>query len=294
MAQTIPALPRGMVLVQRDTPYPHWEFSDPASGDLLRVVPERGGLVSGWRTGGTERLYLDLERFADPGLSVRGGIPVLFPICGGLPADAQPLPGASEVLPQHGFARDLPWQLRPLQDGRGIGLELSSGESTRRLYPFRFQLRLEVRLEPGCLDISAAVENQDEVPMPFCFGLHPYFRIADLATARLEGLPGRCVDQLTGEECDTGQQLDLMAEGIDLIAGPSAAVRLVDPTGGTAMELQPFAPLDLVVVWSDPPRQMLCLEPWTAPRGALASGERLLRLPPGETIRMQTRYTARH
>jgi len=32
-----------MSLIQRETPYPHWEFSDPASGDRLRVVPERGG-----------------------------------------------------------------------------------------------------------------------------------------------------------------------------------------------------------------------------------------------------------
>ncbi|WP_255517736.1 hypothetical protein [Synechococcus sp. CBW1108] len=32
-------------LSQPDHPYPHWEFSDPTSGDLLRVVPERGGLI---------------------------------------------------------------------------------------------------------------------------------------------------------------------------------------------------------------------------------------------------------
>jgi hypothetical protein len=67
-----------MPLIQRGTPYPHWEFSDPASGDLLRVVPERGGLISGWRCAGHEVVYLDLERFLDPSQSVRGGFPVLF------------------------------------------------------------------------------------------------------------------------------------------------------------------------------------------------------------------------
>ena len=74
-----------MALQQRQTPYPHWEFSDPASGDLLRVVPERGGLISGWRSGGHELVYLDEARFLDPSQSVRGGFPVLFPITGGLP-----------------------------------------------------------------------------------------------------------------------------------------------------------------------------------------------------------------
>jgi hypothetical protein len=66
-----------MALIQRDTPYPHWEFSDPSSGDLLRIVPERGGLISGWRCAGHEVVYLDLERFLDPAQSVRGGFPVL-------------------------------------------------------------------------------------------------------------------------------------------------------------------------------------------------------------------------
>jgi hypothetical protein len=61
-----------MVLIQRDAPYPHWEFSDPGSGDLLRLVPERGGLISGWRWSGREVVYLDLERFLDPARSVRG------------------------------------------------------------------------------------------------------------------------------------------------------------------------------------------------------------------------------
>ena len=86
-----------------------WRFSDPASGDSLTVVPERGGLVTGWCCGGEEILYFDAERFADPAKSVRGGIPVLFPICGNLPGDVLSLPQGSFPLAQHGFARDLPW-----------------------------------------------------------------------------------------------------------------------------------------------------------------------------------------
>jgi galactose mutarotase-like enzyme len=281
-----------MVLVQRKTPYTHWEYSDPISGDLLRVVPERGGLISGWCSGGRERLYLDLERFADPTLSVRGGIPVLFPICGGLPGGVLSLPQGRYTLPQHGFARDLPWQLRPLQDGRGVGLDLEHCGASLALYPFRFRLQLEVRLAPGQLEISAQVHNQDEQVMPFSFGLHPYFRIADLATARFEGLPERCLDQRTGEQGDTDQQIDLLAEGIDLLTGPARAVRLLDPTAAAALELETTAPLDLVVIWSDPPRPMVCLEPWSAPRGALLSGDRRLELAPGDGLRMACRYRA--
>ncbi len=281
-----------MALVQRDLPYPHWEFRDPDSGDLLRLVPERGGLISGWLSGGRERLYLDEDRFRDPSLSVRGGIPVLFPICGGLPGGVLPLPQGRFALPQHGFARDMPWRMRPLDDGRGVALELEHCGATLALYPYRFRLQLELRLAPRSLEITAVVHNQDELTMPFCFGLHPYFRVADLATARVEGLPARGLDQLTGQPCDNNQQLDLLAEGIDLLAGAAPSVRLLDPRASTAVELETSAPLDLVVIWSDPPRPMVCLEPWTAPRGALVSGDRRLELAPGGNTRLHCHYRA--
>ena len=95
-------------------------------GDQLQVVPERGGLLTSWVCNGQERLYFDSERFADPSKSVRGGIPVLFPICGNLPGNRLDLPQGSYTLAQHGFARDLPWQLQPLSDGLGIRLVLES------------------------------------------------------------------------------------------------------------------------------------------------------------------------
>jgi hypothetical protein len=145
-----------VTLIQRDTPFPHWEFTSP-EGDQLRVVPERGGLVCGWRCGGSERLYFDAERFADPAKSVRGGIPVLFPVCGNLPDNRLELPQGRVELAQHGFARDRPWQLQALADGRGIRLELRDDPITRASYPFAFRLVLEVRLEPAALAIRALV-----------------------------------------------------------------------------------------------------------------------------------------
>jgi galactose mutarotase-like enzyme len=281
-----------MVLVQRQTPYPHWEFRESGSTDLLRLVPERGGLVSGWRSGGRERLYLDLERFRDPTLSVRGGIPVLFPICGSLPEGMLCLPQGRFPMPQHGFARDLPWRMRPLEDGRGVAMELEHCEASLAQYPFRFRLKLELRLAPRLLTISAELHNRGAEAMPFSFGLHPYFAVDDLARARFEGLPVRGLDQRTGETCDVARQLDRLAEGIDLLAGPAGGVRLLDPAAGTTLDMETSPPLDLVVIWSDPPRPMVCLEPWTAPRGALAGGQRRLELEPADRLQLQVTYRA--
>jgi galactose mutarotase-like enzyme len=279
-----------MPLLQQTAPYPHWEFSDPVSGDVLRVVPERGGLISGWRCNGHEVVYLDLQRFLDPDQSVRGGLPVLFPMTGGLPNNELPLPQGIFKLAQHGFARQVPWELAALPDGRGVQLILSETAETLQVYPFRFQLTMDVRLAPGALEISATVENRDQAVMPFSFGLHPYFNLSSLETVRFEGLPAQCLNHLTMEKAATADQMEQLATGIDLLVEPTGSVRLVDDTAGTTLELELTTPLDLVVLWTEPPRAMVCMEPWSAPRQALLSGDRKIELNPGDSTTLATRY----
>ncbi|MFU8885902.1 MAG: galactose mutarotase [Cyanobacteriota bacterium] len=279
-----------MPLIQRDTPYPHWEFSDESSGDLLRLVPERGGLISGWRCGDREVVYLDLERFLDPTQSVRGGFPVLFPITGGLPNNQLPLPQGTFTLPQHGFARQLPWTLEALADGRGVALQLSDTAETLQAYPFQFLLRMEVRLAPGALEVSTTVSNRSDEPMPFSFGLHPYFNLSSLEGVRFEGLPEECLNHLTMAPAATAEQMGQLASGIDLLVRPSGPVRLVDEEAGATLELQLSHPFDLVVLWTEPPRPMVCIEPWSGPRQALLSGDRKIELAPGASTELNTRY----
>lgn len=293
-----------MVLTHRDIPYRHWEWQDPASGDLLRLVPERGGLITGWRCQGQELLYLDAVRFADPALSVRGGMPVLFPICGGLPDNRLPLPQGTFQLMQHGFARDLAWQLEPLVDGSGVAMELSDQPTTRAAYPFGFHLRLEARLEGSGLELTACIQHSAAGPgeseraseveasplMPFSFGLHPYFAITDLANVEVAGLPGDCFDHLTMAAAATAPQLERLTQGVDLLCQPGGPVRLWDRGNGRRIELQTCHPWDLVVLWSEPPRPMICLEPWTGPRQSLISGDRRLDLAPGSRLQLHSRF----
>ena len=279
-----------MPLIQRQTPYPHWEFSDPASGDLLRLVPERGGLISGWRCGGHEVVYLDTERFLDPAQSVRGGFPVLFPITGGLPDNQLSLPQGVFTLGQHGFARQLPWQMDPLADGQGVRLQLADSGATLQVYPFPFLLSMDVRLAAGALEISTTIENRGPDSMPFSFGLHPYFNLSGLDAVRFEGLPEQCLNHLTMDSAATAEQMAKLASGIDLLVEPAGAVRLIDAGAQTSLELQLSHPFDLVVLWTEPPRKMVCIEPWTAPRQALLSGDRKIELAAGQSTTLHTRY----
>ena len=279
-------------MLQRfETPFPGFVFTS-ASGDRLSLAPSRGGLVTSWFCSGQERLYFDLNRFLDPSKSIRGGIPVLFPICGNLPDDALSLPTGMYPMPQHGFARDLPWSLHGLEDGSGVELSLRHSDATLKHYPFPFRLSIQYQLEPSSLVITAVVQQlaSGDAPMPFSLGFHPYFSISDLKAVSIQGLPSQCCNHLAMETASTAEQLLCLANGVDLLAGPASLVTLRDAATNTAIELQLQAPLDLAVVWSEPPRSMVCLEPWTAPRGSLASGDRCLWLNPGDSMRLQCRY----
>jgi galactose mutarotase-like enzyme len=92
------------------------------------------------------------------------------------------------------------------------------------------------------------------------------------------------------EEASTAEQMERLASGIDLLVEPTGSVRLVDTGAGTSLELQLSHPLDLVVLWTEPPRPMVCMEPWSGPRQALISGDRKLELSPGASTRLHARY----
>ena len=165
-----------MTLTQQTAPYAHWEYLHPETGDRLRIIPERGGIVSEWRCGEREVLYFDQERYADPAKSIRGGIPVLFPICGNLPGDLLQVNGVDHTLKQHGFARNLPWQLQLLDDQSGVRLSLSSTDDTLAAYPFAFVVEMEVRPVAMALEISTTIHNRSEQSMPLQLRVAPLFQ----------------------------------------------------------------------------------------------------------------------
>ena len=126
--------------------------------------------------------------------------------------------------------------------------------------------------------------------MPFSFGLHPYFNLSSLEGVRFEGLPAECLNHLTMAPADTAEQMQRLASGIDLLVRPTGPVRLVDEAAGATLELQLTHPFDLVVLWTEPPRPMVCIEPWSGPRQALLTGDRRIELAPGASTQLSTRY----
>ena len=269
-----------MKLLYKEVPYLHYEFIQKVTGDRLRIVPERGGLITEWLCNGIERLYFDRERFKDPTKSVRGGMPILFPICGDLPGDLLTLSSGNFILNQHGFARENPWDFELIDNEMGVLLSLRDNKQTLSIYPFEFLIEIAVRPLLNRLEINIDIHNNGEKRMPFSMGLHPYFLVKNLSKLNFLGLPEKCFNHL--EMTETKIPTDQLSQGVDFLVKPNGPVTLVDYSDtGTQIELHNEPPMDLTVVWTDPPRPMVCLEPWTAPRQALNTGVRRIDLEPG-------------
>jgi len=254
-----------------------------SGGCRVEVIPSRGALVTRMSVEGDEVLFLDESTVVDPTKNVRGGIPVLFPIAGPLPGDAYLVDGQSYSLPQHGFARRLPWEVRREEEARLV-LGLTSSEETLRQYPWRFDSQLTFSLADSRLDIRFEVENRDSRPMPVQLGYHPYFRVpqARKAEARVETDATRAWDNRVKQEAPfTGLALTGPEVDLHLKDHSRPGTVLHRGSGSRPVTLSWSPEFHTLVVWTLQGRDFVCVEPWTAPGGALATGEGLLSVAPG-------------
>jgi len=275
-------------------PYKTYILSDQVAQSRLEVVPERGGIVTSWQLQGQEMFYLDTQRYADPNLSVRGGIPILFPICGNLPENTYTHNGQTYTLKQHGFARELPWEVidRVTQDRVAITLGLDSNEQTRAVYPFDFQVRFTYALQGNALEIHQRYTNTSSEPMAFATGLHPYFAVADKSKLQVD-IPAT---QYQSKQDPTVQpfsgQFDFEQEEIDVALRPLSRQDAVVTDGDRHLQLKVEydSSYSTLVFWAVKGKDFYCLEPWSAPRNAINTGDSLLHLEPGGSLETLVRF----
>ena len=259
-------------------------------GDCIaELLPERGALVSRFAVAGEELLFLDTSTLADPSKNIRGGIPVLFPSPGVLPGGKYRVNNRDYPMRRHGFARDLAWQVRTQEAARAV-LVLEDSEQTLREFPWRFEARLTVTLAGGALGLSFEVDNRDTRPLPVHLGYHPYFLVPQAAKAatRLDTDATRAWNNRTGAPA-AYEGLDLTVTEVDmhLLDHSRPGTTLHRGPGLRPVELSWSEAFTTVVVWTLTGRDFVCVEPWTAPGGALQTGEGLQLLAPGATFSSQ-------
>jgi glucose-6-phosphate 1-epimerase len=234
-----------------------------AAGDgATALLTLHGAHTVSWRpAGGGERLYLSERSAFAPGQAIRGGVPVIFPQF----ADLGP-------LPRHGFARTATWQALDARSGPDYALatlRFSDSEATRAIWPHPFAAELTVAVGGNRLDMELEIENPG-APCAFTCGLHTYLRLAEVETARLEGLRGlRYRDRAAGGEAVQRGDSLVVADELDRIYRDVGEKPLLlrAPEGSTAIRMEGFEDL---VVWN----------PWQEKTAALAD------LPPGGFRRM--------
>ena len=124
--------------------------------------------------------------------------------------------------------------------------------------------------------------------MPINFGLHPYFNVSDFKNLEFIDNPLNCQDQERNIISNTLDALNKINLGVDLLMYTSGRSSFRDKFFKREVTINHPHPFDLRVIWSDPPRKMICLEPWTSPRNSFVDGFRNITIPSNDSRRLNT------
>lgn len=100
--------------------------------------------------------------------------PVLFPFVGKLKKNYYHFKDKTYQMPQHGFARDMLFELIE-QSKNQVIFQLKSNKETKAYYPFNFCLRIIYTLENARVTTTYQVQNNSKKELLFSIGGHPGF-----------------------------------------------------------------------------------------------------------------------
>jgi galactose mutarotase-like enzyme len=256
-----------------------YELEDPATHSWVKVAPERGGIIFSYGVEGEELLYLNEETFYDSSKNVRGGIPILFPIAGQLSNGTYEWEGKTYSMNNHGFARNLPWEVvqTDTENKASITLKLISNEQTKASYPFDFEVVYTYTLEAGQLTIDQEYKNTGNQPMPMYPGFHPYFKTneKDLSyqtdATQLYDYNDHQVKEFTG-------RLDVtnLKEAVVLLDASQTNISFQPSPLTKQIMLDYDESFKYVMVWTEQGKEFICVEPWMAKTGEFHRGEELV------------------
>lgn len=271
----------------RNDPYVIYELIESATDSRVQICPERGGIVIGCQLNGEELLYLDRATFVDPKANIRGGIPVLFPICGQLVGGEYEWEGVTYKMRNHGVSRTEAWEVAEQStDGQAaLTVVQRSDATTLAAYPFEFELRFTYRLKDGKLTIAQSYRNLSDRPMPVQAGFHPYFATGDNKKLAYRSDATKLLDYNDNQVKPFDGTFDLngKVESSALLDAKTPSISFPLRDAGT-ITLDYSEPFNKVVLWSVEGKPFICVEPWTALNEALNTREGLIMVQPGEAL----------
>ncbi|MGN1181001.1 MAG: aldose 1-epimerase family protein [Suilimivivens sp.] len=208
--------------------------------------------------------------------------PVLFPFVGGLKDKEFRTKGQTYPMSQHGFARDMEFELLSEKEDE-IWFILKSNEETLSKYPYEFVLKLGYQIKDSQVEVLWQVENPGQKALPFSIGGHPAFNcpieegtkqsdyfvdfgdLDEIISTRLgeQGLVTGCMDVygLTDGKLALTENL-FDHDALIIEDNQTKEVSLCKKDGTPYLTVKMEAPL--FGVWSPPGKQapFVCIEPW--------------------------------
>lgn len=209
--------------------------------------------------------------------------PILFPFVGSLKDKCYTYEGKTYSMGQHGFARDMEFELIT-QIPTDIYFELDSTEDTRQKYPFDFNLGVGYTLNGNELQVTWNVFNTSEnKKLHFSIGAHPAFNCpihGEESKAGYKFYFGGAKEIHHHGHTDTGLSVEedivlplenhratITPEFFDgatyIIEGPQTKeIGVEDPEGNRFVTV--CFDMPVVALWSPPGKNapFLCIEPW--------------------------------
>ncbi|GKQ42714.1 aldose 1-epimerase [Companilactobacillus sp. RD055328] len=102
--------------------------------------------------------------------------PVLFPFVGKLKDDQFTYEDKEFHMTQHGFARDMKFEVAE-QSGNFVSLVLKSSAETLAKYPFEFEFYINYTLDKRSILVNYQVINPSDKTLYFSVGAHPGFTL---------------------------------------------------------------------------------------------------------------------
>lgn len=238
--------------------------------------------------------------------------PVLFPLVGNYREKQSCFDGKWYSLSQHGFARDMDFELVS-EKGDEIWFALEDSPETLEKYPFGFRLELGYRLQGRAVEVLWKVTNKNDREMYFSIGGHPAFNCPlregekqtdyRIGFDTCEPLTASVLDEngTVSERTKVLELTDGMLQITDSLFDEDALIvehdqahkiALYTPEGEKYLEVRFEAPL--FGIWSPAGKHapFVCIEPWYGRSDRADFGQKLEEREWGNVLKAGEIFTA--
>jgi galactose mutarotase-like enzyme len=278
--------------------YESYILVDENSGSKVTVIPERGGIISGFEVDNQNVLYLDMETFNDPAKNIRGGNPVLFPTCGLTENNSYEYEGKKYSIGNHGLVRSYPWNVEDTltEDGAGIIISITSNDEMKEKYPFDFEIVYKYILKGSTITIEQSYKNKSNKPMPMYAGFHPYFNVSGRNAVEYGINATKLWDTREKSILDYNGKIEFPDEDTSkiILDAKGNSLWFYDEKLKRKISMEYGEDFKYIVIWSVKGKDFVCVEPWMAMANAMNTGKNLHIIQPGEILNEQFSINCSH